>query len=222
AERDDVRCGAGRRAGAVLLLQMLEHHDRRLARESRGSTGDVFVQHEIAHDQDAVPGQSAHLVGDRHRTRIQASSPPTRSPISRRVLRSRRNGVSRVTASSGRPCDSTDRPMMPIAYPTKTHATAIGPSSRTRLRLAPTETASPTAKPTTIQARIGKNPPIKLAITVPIAPTTTPKPIDLASSTGLSISAKRFTWAQVGQRAPTGVGIWQRGQIGVSQRPQRS
>ena len=39
---------------------------------------------------------------------------------------------------------------------------------------------------------------------------------------GLEAEAKRLTWAHVGQRAPTGVDTRHLGQIGVSQRPQRS
>ena len=62
---------------------------------------------------------------------------------------------------------------------------------------------------------------MKPTMIVPIAPIPTPYRIDSASSRGLTSMAKRLTCAHVGQRAPTGVGTRQRGQIGVSHRPQR-
>ena len=53
--------GTGRRARAVFALDELEDRHRRLARDARRATGDVFVEHQVADDQDAPAGESSDV-----------------------------------------------------------------------------------------------------------------------------------------------------------------
>ena len=147
------------------------------------------------------------------------SNTPTIPP---RMPRSTAPGA--VISSVGLNSTAPPTPIMPNESNTQAAATTLRPV--VERRLAALETAPPIMYPTaaiTMRPKNGIKPRNRPA-TSPVA-SATPTPVRMADLYSCRPAVKigdGRTSAQVSQRAPTGVIIKHCGQIGVSQRPQRS